>query len=128
MKRPRLPIMSTMRIRRSEWRATRSATSYGWFMREPKAARRSSRVNFATLASSSALMPSQMKPHSTVMTRTLAPTRIAVSPSIVTEPTRDAPKPVKKVHGAQQGERGVHRQRGAEYAARGGDAGVARDG
>jgi hypothetical protein len=47
MKRPRRPIMSMMRMRRSEWRATNSPTSNGRRMREEKVCRRSSFENFA---------------------------------------------------------------------------------
>ena len=57
--------MSTMRIRRSECRATKSDTSNGSRMRELNACRRSSFEKPTKYASNRLLMPYQMNPHRT---------------------------------------------------------------
>ena len=82
MKRPRRPIMSTMRMRRSEWRLTNSATSNGRRIRDENDSRRSLFENPATYVKSSALTPHQMNPHRTLKNR--MPKKTSVSRCRVT--------------------------------------------
>ena len=65
MKRPRRPIMSMMRIRRSECRETTSATLNGVVILDEKTWRRSSFEKPATNLSSAVFTPYQMKPQMT---------------------------------------------------------------